>query len=98
MPVEKKDTEYVANLARLGLAEEEKELFTSQLNHILSYIDVINSINTDTISNESIQLIDAAASAPLREDIAIPFSAKDKILQAAPQVEDNMFKVPKMLG
>lgn len=97
MPVDKKDTEYAANLARLGLTEEEKVLFTTQINNILSYIDVINSVNTENISSQSIQLLDSEAKAALREDEEIPFLNNDKIISIAPEVEENMFRVPRML-
>ncbi|MFH1479374.1 MAG: Asp-tRNA(Asn)/Glu-tRNA(Gln) amidotransferase subunit GatC, partial [Candidatus Omnitrophota bacterium] len=43
----KKDTiKYVAELARLKLKPEEEELFASQLNDILKYMDKLNKLDT----------------------------------------------------
>ena len=94
MTVSPKDTEYVANLARLGLSEEEKSLFTGQLNDILGYIDVINGVDTSHISSTANNSVSGTR---LRADIAIPFADTQSILSNAPKEEDNMFRVPKIL-
>lgn len=99
MTVTKKDTEYVAKLARLGLTEEEKEIFTGQLNNILTYVNTINSLDTKDISPTAHSQLSAegGAKTPIREDIAIPFKNAHKIMEAAPIVEENMFRVPKIM-
>jgi len=99
MAVTKKDTEYAASLARLGLSEEEKELFTGQLNDILGYIDAINSVDTKDVLPAVFYGPGGAKafSTPMREDAAVPFKEPKKILGAAPRLEDNMFRVPKIL-
>ena len=96
MSVTKKDTEYVANLARLGLSEQEKELFTQQLNNILGYIDVINSLDTGKIEPTTSAVAIDHKDIVLREDKAVPFKDSAKILETAPKVEDNMFAVPRI--
>jgi aspartyl-tRNA(Asn)/glutamyl-tRNA(Gln) amidotransferase subunit C len=49
MKITRKEVEHVARLARLELTEVEKELFTSQLDGILAYVDKLNELNTDGI-------------------------------------------------
>ena len=96
MSVNEKDTLHVAKLARLGLSDAEKDLFTRQLNDILQYIDVINSIDTGNISPTAhAQLKDRKT--PMREDEAAPFNDIERILDIAPLKEAHMFRVPKIL-
>lgn len=99
MSVTKKDTEYAAGLARLGLTEDEKGLFTGQLNNILGYIDIINSVDTKTVLPAVFYGPGGAEDfiTPMREDKAVPFKDTGNILAAAPMLEDNMFRVPKIL-
>ena len=96
MGVNEKDTEYVANLARMGLTTVEKTLFTKQLDGILQYIDVINSIKTDNIE-PTVSAVDISPEQiELRHDKAIPFKDTSSIMDNAPSKEENMFKVPKI--
>jgi len=99
MTVSKKDTEHVAKLARLGLSESEKDLFTAQLNSILTYVETINSLDTKNISPTAHSQLsgEEIAPTPMREDIAKPFKDIEKIMETAPKVEDNMFRVPKIM-
>lgn len=98
MSVTKRDTEYVAKLARLGLSEKEKDIFTEQLNSILGYIDIINSVDTGDIKPFSHSGGSSTSpSTPMRDDKAFPFMETAKILDAAPRKEENMFRVPKIL-
>lgn len=43
------DIDYVANLARLELSEEEKETFGSQLKDILGYFEKLNAIDVEGV-------------------------------------------------
>lgn len=99
MTVSKKDTEHVAKLARLGLSESEKELFTAQLNSILSHVEIINSLDTKNISPTAHSQLSAVevSGTPMREDIVKQFKDTDKIMATAPKVEENMFRVPKIM-
>ena len=99
MTVSKKDTEHVAKLARLGLSESEKELFTAQLNSILTYVETINSLDTKNISPTAHSQLsgEKIAQTPMREDIAKPFKDIEKVMETAPRTEENMFRVPKIM-
>lgn len=96
MSVSEKDTLHVAKLARLGLSDAEKGLFTKQLNEILHYIDVINSVETRDISPTAhAQAKDRRT--PMREDAAASYKDTAMIMDGAPAKEDDMFRVPKIL-
>ncbi|KAJ52888.1 aspartyl-tRNA(Asn)/glutamyl-tRNA(Gln) amidotransferase subunit C [Clostridium tetanomorphum] len=49
MSVSKKDVEYVAELARIELKEDEKELMINDLNKVLAYMEKLNELNTDDV-------------------------------------------------
>ena len=49
MALTKKDVEHVARLARLALSEEEKERYTQQLGHILTYIEKMSALDTQNV-------------------------------------------------
>ncbi|MBU0501978.1 MAG: Asp-tRNA(Asn)/Glu-tRNA(Gln) amidotransferase subunit GatC [bacterium] len=94
MSISKKDVEHVAKLARLGLTEEEKELFTTQLSNILDYAENLKKLDTKNIppTSHAIPMKNV-----LREDIVIPCADSKDILANGPEVEDKMFKVPKIM-
>ncbi|MFA5103672.1 MAG: Asp-tRNA(Asn)/Glu-tRNA(Gln) amidotransferase subunit GatC [Candidatus Margulisiibacteriota bacterium] len=100
MSISKDTVEYTAKLARLGLSEEEKTLYAKQLNDILGYVDVINSADTKKISPTASTRLSGGKqkTTPMRQDKTTPFKDIRKILDNAPVQEDNMFKVPKIMG
>lgn len=100
MSISKEAVEYTAKLARLGLSEEEKTLYAKQLNDILGYVDVINSADTKNISPTASTRLSGGKerTTPMRQDKAVKFDAVKKIIDNAPAQEDNMFRVPKIMG
>ncbi|PIS31325.1 Asp-tRNA(Asn)/Glu-tRNA(Gln) amidotransferase GatCAB subunit C [Candidatus Saganbacteria bacterium CG08_land_8_20_14_0_20_45_16] len=94
MSVSKKDVEHVAKLARLGLTEEEKELFTTQLSSILDYAKNLNKLDTKNVppTSHAIPMKNV-----LREDQVIPCTNTQDIVANGPEIEDNMFKVPRIM-
>ena len=94
MKVTKKDVEHVANLARLGLTEAEKEIFTDQLSKILEYAETINKLDTKGIEPtfHAIPMKNV-----FRKDEVKPCQNPEDILAQAPEEEDGMFRVPKIL-
>jgi len=94
MSISKKDVEHVAELARLGLTEEEKSLFTGQLSSILEYAKTINKLKTDGVppTSHAIPMKNV-----YREDKVAPCTYPDEIVANAPESENQMFRVPKIL-
>jgi aspartyl-tRNA(Asn)/glutamyl-tRNA(Gln) amidotransferase subunit C len=88
------DVKKVAELARLSLSKEEAILFQKQLSAILDYAHKLQALDTTDVPPTSHAL-------PLknvfREDQVIPFDCPEEILNNAPEAEDYMFKVPKIL-
>lgn len=94
MTVTKKDVEHVAKLARLGLSEKEKKLFAEQLSAILEYADNLNKLDTKDIppTSHAIPMKNV-----LREDKVIACENADEILTNAPEEEQHMLRVPRIL-
>lgn len=89
-----KEVEHVALLARLALADNEKEVFARQLSSILEYAEKLNELKTDEV--EPLAHILPVYNV-FREDIPLPGSPREEILSNAPLVEENQYKVPKIV-
>jgi len=92
--VDKKTVEYVANLARIEVSSEEKDLLAPQLSTILDYIDKLKELDVTDIEPTRGGSLEENA---FREDIAEEKSFRDEILKNAPASEDGYFKIPKVL-
>ncbi len=94
MAVTKKDVEYIANLARLEITEAEKQEYASQLSGILEHVNRLQKLNTDNIE-PTFYTIDMKN--VMREDVNEPCVDRKKVFDAAPSIENNGFKVPKII-
>lgn len=94
MGISKKEVEHVARLARLGLNEEEKELMAKQLSNILDYADILKKIDTQNVppTSHAIPMKNI-----FREDKVEPCLEIEEIMNNAPDQEEHMFKVPKII-
>ena len=95
MKIDRKTVEYIANLARLALTEEEKESFTGQLDKILNYIDKLNKLDTDNIKPtfHAVPLKNV-----FRNDGVKPSLTQEEALSNAPEKDRGYFKVPRIIG
>ena len=94
MKITGKDVEHVAMLAKLAITEEEKQLFTEQLNVILEYVDQLNAVDTEHIEPTSHVI---PVQNVMRDDSVVPSLPQSEILKNAPEKEDQYFKVPKIV-
>lgn len=88
------DIDYVSNLARIELTEQEREKFHDQLGDVIKYFDKLKEVNVEGVEP-------TAHSFPRfnvwDQDIAKePFSIK-KSIQNAPQSRNDQIVVPKVL-
>jgi len=86
--------EQVARLARLQLTHEEKATFARQLDEILAYAEKLQALDTSSVEPMS----HAGESSALREDVESPSLPRERALQAAPDVADGLFRVPRIIG
>ncbi|MGI6065640.1 MAG: Asp-tRNA(Asn)/Glu-tRNA(Gln) amidotransferase subunit GatC [Bacillota bacterium] len=94
MAISVKDLEHVALLARIELSEEEKDIYTEQLNVILGHIEKLKELDTTDVP-PTIHVLPIHN--VLREDEERPSMDREKVLQNAPQREDGQFRVPKIV-
>lgn len=94
MKITKKNVAQAATLARLRFKEDELELFTSQLNHILEYFGKLQDVDTTDVepSTHAVQL-----SNTFREDVVKGSLSSNASLANAPDSEKSYFKVPKII-
>ncbi len=86
---------YVARLALLDLTDEEIEQFTVQLGDVLATADAMNELDLDDVEPTHHPL---GLTNVFRPDVIVPSLDRDEVLAAAPDVEDDRFKVPPALG
>jgi len=86
--------EYIAKLARLSVSEEEKELFGSQLNGILSYVEKLNELDTRDVEPTSHVL---SLSNVMRDDVTRPSLSREEALMNPPDHTDKFYRVPKII-
>ena len=94
MKIERREVEHVAALARLRLSEEEIDKFTGQLDGILTYFEMLNTLDTSDVEPTAhvIEITNA-----FRDDEARDSYPPDEILENAPEREDQYFKVPRIV-
>jgi aspartyl-tRNA(Asn)/glutamyl-tRNA(Gln) amidotransferase subunit C len=103
MNIFKKETEKIANLARLKLKEEELEKFANQLSGVLDNFKMLSEINTkdtkatsqvtdlNNISREDKEVLDWKADKDIKKN-------REKLLADAPKQEDGFIKIPGVFG
>jgi aspartyl-tRNA(Asn)/glutamyl-tRNA(Gln) amidotransferase subunit C len=86
---------HLADLARIDLSDAELDHLAPQLNVILESVASIQGVAGDDV---------AATSHPIpmtnvfREDVVQPCLTPEQALAGAPEVEDQRFSVPRILG
>ena len=93
--VSREDVAHLARLARLAVTEEELDLFAGQLDVILSAVARVGEVAAADIppTTHAVPLTNV-----LREDVVIPSLPRADVLAAAPAVEDDKFRVPRILS
>ncbi|HWG73237.1 MAG TPA: Asp-tRNA(Asn)/Glu-tRNA(Gln) amidotransferase subunit GatC [Acidimicrobiales bacterium] len=89
------DVAHVARLARLELSPGELERFTGQLAAVLDHAADVAALDTSGVAPTAhpLPLVNV-----LRADEVRPCLDRDEVLAQAPLVEDNRFRVPRILG
>jgi aspartyl-tRNA(Asn)/glutamyl-tRNA(Gln) amidotransferase subunit C len=86
---------HVAKLARLDVTEQELERFTEQLGAVLEHAADIEKLDTAGVPPTAHPL---PLENVLRDDEVEPSLDRAEVLGQAPSVEDNRFRVPRILG
>ncbi len=92
--LDKSDVEKIAFLARVGIDEQDIPDYASNLSDILSMVEQLNSVDTTGVKPMAHPL-DAIQS--LRVDEVTEVNDRDNLLAHAPEVEQGLFLVPKVI-
>jgi aspartyl-tRNA(Asn)/glutamyl-tRNA(Gln) amidotransferase subunit C len=103
MKITREDVLRVAELAHLELSEAEIEVFSRQLDSILTYVDKLNELDTSNV--EPMAYVappaaagqGAAAGTPLRQDKLGPCDVISDVLAGAPDASPPYFRVPRVI-
>lgn len=87
-PVDTDEVEHVAELARVDLAEEEREAFAAQFADILDYFETLDEVPEIDSEPELVNV--------MRADEVDDCLSQEEALQNAPETEDGFFKGPNV--
>ena len=94
MSVDKATVEKIARLARLRVPEERKEPIAQELNHILSWIEELNTVDTQGV--EPLASV-TGHKLPMRVDEVCDGDIAERVLANAPEEASGFFVVPKVV-
>jgi len=84
----------IADLARLELSDPELAAMQQELSSILELVDQMAAVDTEGVEPMSHP---QAASQRLREDVVSELDQRELFQAIAPQVEDGLYLVPKVI-
>ncbi len=92
--ISREDVRHLAQLCRLTVAEEDVDRFAGQLSAIVSYMDVLNTVDTSRVEP---LYSPAEHGIQYREDRAAHVRTRDEMLANAPEKSDSCFIVPRIV-
>jgi aspartyl-tRNA(Asn)/glutamyl-tRNA(Gln) amidotransferase subunit C len=84
------EVKHIADLADVGIDDEDLGTFTHQFNEILEYFDVLDRVSGDTSVTRDLCNV-------LREDEIEPSLPREDVLKNAPAQEDGFIKAPRVM-
>jgi len=88
------DVQRIARLARLELSGAEAEAMREQMNAILAMVDQMSAVDTQGVEPMSHP---QDVTQRLREDVVTEPDRRDDFLALAPQAEDGLYLVPRVI-
>lgn len=95
MEVSREEILHIAKLASLKLKEDEIEEYIKNLQDILNFANIVNQApieGLDIANGGAYDMYNV-----FRKDEIKDFEDKEALLENAPEKEDHMFKIPKVL-
>jgi aspartyl-tRNA(Asn)/glutamyl-tRNA(Gln) amidotransferase subunit C len=90
----KEHMDYLANLSRLELSDEECVEIKDSLEKVIGYMDKLKNLNLKDV--EPMMRVDEALK-PLRKDSAGNSISREDTFKNAPEVEKGHFSIPKAI-
>ena len=92
--ITKEDVKKIAGLAKINLNDSEIERYTHDLGQMLSFVEKLDKLDLKNVEPTSHAV---SVTNVFREDEAKVSVVRDKVFETSPSVEDNLFKVPKII-
>jgi len=94
MKVDREEILHIAKLACLNIKEEEVEEYRKNLQDILNFANIIDSVDTENVS----ETVSSTANCNVfRKDEIKEFEDKELLLANAPEKDMGMFSIPKVI-
>ena len=95
MPIARDDVKHLAKLSRLDLADSEIDRLAGQLDQIIAAVARVQEVAADGVppTSHALPLVNV-----FRDDVAAECLRADVALGQAPAVEDQRFRVPRILA
>ncbi len=94
MPLEPSEVKHIASLARIGLTDDEIEMFGEQLSQILEQFEVLNELDTTGVTPTGHA---GGLQTVMRDDLAEDSLDSEDVLKNAPRREGEFFRVNAVL-
>jgi aspartyl-tRNA(Asn)/glutamyl-tRNA(Gln) amidotransferase subunit C len=95
MPIDRAEVAHLARLSRLALTDEELGHFAGQLDQIIAAVARVQEVAAEGIPpmTHAVPVTNV-----FRDDVVVPPLGADKVLDQAPAVEQQQFRVPRILS
>jgi aspartyl-tRNA(Asn)/glutamyl-tRNA(Gln) amidotransferase subunit C len=94
MTLKIEDVRNIAQLARLQIDDSSLEQYASDLSNILALAEQMNSVDTSDVTPMAHPL---DATQRLRPDLVTESDQREKFQAIAPDVENGLYRVPKVI-
>jgi aspartyl-tRNA(Asn)/glutamyl-tRNA(Gln) amidotransferase subunit C len=95
MPIDRAEVAHLARLSRMALTDEELDHFAGQLDQIIAAVARVQEVAAEGIPpmTHAVPVTNV-----FRDDVVVPPLGADKALDQAPAVEQQQFRVPRILS
>ena len=94
MSLDKNDVRRVAFLARIRVNEDDLEPVAQDLNNIIGWVEQLAEVDTDGVEPLAHPL---DVTQPMREDKVTEVDRREELQTLAPETEDGLYLVPKVI-
>lgn len=94
MNITKEQLKHISNLSNLSFSEEELDKYLVDMTGIVDFVNQLNEINTDDVEITTSILGEYNI---FREDEVKESFDRELLLKNAPDSQDGMFKIPKVI-
>ncbi len=93
-PVDRKEVDHIALLSRLRFTDAEKDEMAQHLTNVLGHFKTLDKVETEGVAPMAHLLNKVNV---LRKDEAFVITAREVLLQNAPDADEECYIVPKVL-